>query len=151
MQHGACYGIRKARQNTVLSSLVGVGAWRAQIHWVNQAWRVSCQFMYPNLLSSGSITTWRVAERFYAKDFGFLFDNTSLCCLCVCILLPYSFSFHITAVLYCIWLRVVYLFICSLLLYPSLSLSQSKIYQAVIFNLESKQLLGFHTFQNIQV
>ena len=64
--------------------------------------------MYPNWLSSGSITAWREAERFYAEDFDFLFDNTSLCCLCVCILLPYSFSFHITAMLYWIWLRVVY-------------------------------------------
>ena len=25
---------------------------------------------------------------FYAKDFSFHFDNTSLCCLCVCISLP---------------------------------------------------------------
>ena len=36
---------------------------------------------------------------FYAEDFGFLFDNTSLCCLCVCIILSYSFSFHFTIVL----------------------------------------------------
>ena len=29
MQHGACYRIRRARQDTVPRSLVGVGAWRA--------------------------------------------------------------------------------------------------------------------------
>ena len=32
-------------------------------------------------------------ERFYVKGFGFLFDNTSLCCPCVCISLPLSFPF----------------------------------------------------------
>ena len=42
MQLGACCGIQKARQNTVPRSLVGVGAWRAQVYWVDQAWRVSC-------------------------------------------------------------------------------------------------------------
>ena len=41
--HNQAYcGIRKARQDTVPRSLVGVGAWRAQVHWVDQAWRVSC-------------------------------------------------------------------------------------------------------------
>ena len=29
MQHGAHCGVRRARQDTVLRSLVGVGAWRA--------------------------------------------------------------------------------------------------------------------------
>ena len=29
MQHGACCGIWKARQDTIPSSLIGVGAWRA--------------------------------------------------------------------------------------------------------------------------
>ena len=33
-------------------------------------------FMYPTF-SSGLLTAWRVAERFYAEGFGFLFDNTS--------------------------------------------------------------------------
>ena len=28
MQHGACCGIRRARQDTILRGLVGVGAWR---------------------------------------------------------------------------------------------------------------------------
>ena len=30
-----------------------------------------------------------LAERFYVEDFGFLFDNTLLCCLCVCISLRF--------------------------------------------------------------
>ena len=33
------------------------------------------------LLSSRSITAWRVAERFFAVFFGFFFDNTSTCYL----------------------------------------------------------------------
>ena len=40
-------GIWKARQDTIPRSLVGVGAWRAQVHWVNQAWRVSCYSCIP--------------------------------------------------------------------------------------------------------
>ena len=31
------------------------------------------------LFTSGSISTWRVAERFFAEFFSFLFDNTSQC------------------------------------------------------------------------
>ena len=46
-------------------------------------------FMYSNLLTSGSISTWRVAERFFAKFFGFLFDYTSWRYLVFASLLPY--------------------------------------------------------------
>ena len=67
-------------------------AWRAQVHWVDQAWRVFYYSCIPTLFSSGLLTVWRVAERFFAEDFGSLFDNTSLCCLCVCISLPLIFS-----------------------------------------------------------
>ena len=38
-------------------------------------------------------STWRAVERFYAEGFGFLFDNTLLCCPCVCISLPLSLPF----------------------------------------------------------
>ena len=34
-------------------------------------------FMYPTTFSSGLLTAWRAAERFYAEGFSFLFDNTS--------------------------------------------------------------------------
>ena len=37
----------------------------------------------PYRLSSGSITAWMAAERFFAEFFGFLFDNTSACYLCL--------------------------------------------------------------------
>ena len=67
-------------------------AWRAQVYWVDQAWRVFCYSCIPTSFFSGLLTAWRVAERFHAEDFGFLFDNTSLCCLCICISLPLIFA-----------------------------------------------------------
>ena len=45
-------------------------------------------FVYFNLFSSGSIAVWRAVERFYAKYFGFLFDNISACYL------VFAFFFH---------------------------------------------------------
>ena len=38
-------------------------------------------FVYSNLFTNGSISTWRVTERFFAEHFGFLFDNMSRCYL----------------------------------------------------------------------
>ena len=67
---------------------------RSQVHWVDQAWRVYCCSCIPTTFSSGLLTAWRAAERFYAEGFGFLFDNTSLCCPCVCISLPLIFAFY---------------------------------------------------------
>ena len=67
-------------------------AWRAQVHQLDQAWRVFCCSCIPNSFSSRLLTTWRVTERFYAEDFSFLFNNTSLCCLCVCISLLLIFA-----------------------------------------------------------
>ena len=73
--------------------------WRAQVHQIDQAWRVFCCSCISTSFFSGLLTTWRATERFYAENFGFLFNNTSLCCLCICIFLPYSFTFHFTAML----------------------------------------------------
>ena len=67
--------------------------WKAQVHWVDQVWRVYCCSCIPTTFSSGLLTAWRAVERFYAEGFGFLFDNTSLCCPCVCISLPLSLPF----------------------------------------------------------
>ena len=66
------------------------GAWRAQVHWVNQAWRVFCYSCTPTLFSSGSISTWRVAERIFDEFFGFLFGNMSWCYFVVASFFPYS-------------------------------------------------------------
>ena len=69
------YGKLKKKQ--VLRNLIGVGAWRTQVHWVDQVWRVFCCSYIPTTFFSGLFTTWRAANRFYVEGFGFLFDNTS--------------------------------------------------------------------------
>ena len=48
-------------------------------------------FIYPNFIFWWIIDCLEMAERFYAENFSFLFDNTSLCCLCVYISLPLIF------------------------------------------------------------
>ena len=116
----------KLKKTKIQHNLIRVGAWRAQVHWVDQAWRVFCCSCISIIFSSGLFTAWRVfccscipttffcglftawraAERFYAEGFGFLFDNTPLCCPCVCISLPLSLPF----IFYCgcdfNWLRL---------------------------------------------
>ena len=67
----------KLKKKQVLRNFVGVGAWRAQVHWVDQAWRVFCCSCIPTTFFSGLFTAWRAVERFYAEGFNFLFDNTS--------------------------------------------------------------------------
>ena len=47
-------------------------------------------FVYSNLFTSGSISTWRIAERFFVEFFNFLFNNTSWCYLIFTSLFPYS-------------------------------------------------------------
>ena len=57
-------------------------------------------FMYPNLLSSGSIYRLEGAERFFAEFFGFLFDNTSPCYLVVASLFPFSYTLLLLCVVH---------------------------------------------------
>ena len=45
------------------------------------------------LLSSGSIISWRAVERFYAKYFDFLFNNTSACYLVFAFFFPILLAF----------------------------------------------------------
>ena len=54
-------------------------------------------FVYSNLFIGELISTWKVAKRFFAEFFGFLFDNTSWCYLVFASLFPYSLSF----IVYC--------------------------------------------------
>ena len=75
-------GIWKAKEDKTLRS-----------PWVVGAWRVFCYLCTPTLFSSGSISTWTAAVRFFAKFFGFHFDNMSWCSF-VFASLPYSLSFH---------------------------------------------------------
>ena len=55
------------------------------------ATRVCCSCI-STLFSSRLLTVSRVVEKFYTEDFGFLFDNKSLCCFCVCISLSLIFD-----------------------------------------------------------
>ena len=50
-------GIQKVREGKTPRNLLVVGAWRAQVHAVDQAWRVFCYSFTPILFSSGSILT----------------------------------------------------------------------------------------------
>ena len=63
-------------------------------------------FMYPTTFSSGLLTAWRAAERFYAESFGFLFDNTS----CVVLVFAFLFPLSLPFIFYCgcdfNWLRL---------------------------------------------
>ena len=88
----AIAGSSKLKKTRFSVTLLEQEAWRAQLHWVDQAWRVFCCSCIPTLFFSGLLIAWRVVERFYVENFGFLFDNTSLCCLCVCISLPLIFA-----------------------------------------------------------
>ena len=80
--------IRKAREDKTPRSPLIVRAWRAQVHGVDYAWRVFCNLCTPTLFSNGSISIWRVAERFFAEFFDFLFDNTFWCYLVFASLFP---------------------------------------------------------------
>ena len=52
-------------------------------------------------------------ERFYAEGFNFLFDNTSLCCPCVCISLPLSLPLFFVVDVILNWLRLFINFVYS--------------------------------------
>ena len=82
----------KLKKTKVRRNLVGVGDWSIQINWIDQAWRVFFCSCIPTTFFSGLFTAWRAAKRFYVEGFGFLFDNTSLCCSCVRIFLPLIFA-----------------------------------------------------------
>ena len=106
--------------------------------------------MYPNLLSSESITAWKAAERFFAEFFSFLFDNTSACYLVSAFFFP-------TLLPFILWLcynvyGIEQLVCLSARIYsiPHLVLSQSKINRVITLIWISKQLLCFHTFSSFQ-
>ena len=45
-------GIQKVREDMTLRNSLVVGAWKTQVHWIDQAWRVFCYSCTPTLLSS---------------------------------------------------------------------------------------------------
>ena len=67
----------KLKKKQVRRNLIGVGAQRASVHWVDQAWRAFYCSCISTTFFNGLFTTWKVTKRFYAEGFGFLFDNTS--------------------------------------------------------------------------
>ena len=135
MQLGVFCGIRKVREDMTPRSLLVAGAWRAQIHWVDQAWRVFCYSCSPILFSIGLISTWRVMERFFTKFFGFLFNNMSWCYLVVASLFPYSCALLLLLVVHVYALEQFYWFIAFHLLLFHTQISQSKSNRAIICNL----------------
>ena len=78
----------KLKKKQVRYNLIGIGAWRAQVHWVDQDWRIFCCSCIPTTFFSELFTAWRAAERFYTEGFGFLFDNTSCVVLMFASLFP---------------------------------------------------------------
>ena len=94
MQWAYC-GIRKVREYKVRYNPVGarnfeglgasgrLGSWRVYYYSC-----ISTDFLVDHF------TSWREVERFFAKFFGFLFNNTCLCYLCVCFSLSYSIPFN---------------------------------------------------------
>ena len=82
--------IWRAREDKVSLSQLVVGAWRAQVHWVDWAWRSFAIRVLQFYSLMGRFTVWRVAERFFAEFFGFLFNNISRCYFVFASLFPYS-------------------------------------------------------------
>ena len=142
--------IRKAREDMTPRSPLVAGAWSAQVHRVYQVWKVFCYSYTPTLFSSGLITTWRAAERFFAEFFDFLFDNTSWCYLVVASFFPYSCALLLLFVLHVYALVQFSVYCASFTLVLHLD-SQSKINLAVIFYQGSKQLLCIHTISSFQL
>ena len=114
MQASWIAGSEKAREDKVPRSQLIAGAWNAQVHWVNQAWRTFCFSCTPTLFSSGSITAWRAMKRFFVEFFSFFFDNISRCYLVFVSLFP-SFKLYIIDNGW-IQLRVVLSVVCAHLL-----------------------------------
>ena len=78
----------KLKKTKVWRNLVGA----RNLEGLGTLGRLGLDGLLPTSFFSGLSTAWRAVERFYIEDFGFLFDNTSLYCLCVCISLPLIFA-----------------------------------------------------------
>ena len=78
MQWANCK-IQKAREDTVQRNLVGARSSEGLGALGRLGLEGLLLLVYPNWLSSGSITAWTAVERFYAEYFDFLFDNISTC------------------------------------------------------------------------
>ena len=63
---------------------------------------------------------WRAAERFYAKYFDFLFDNTSPCYLVFASLFPYSCALLLLFLIHIYALELLLVYCASFTLVPHL-------------------------------
>ena len=85
--------IQRAREDKVSSSQLVAGAWRAQVHGIDYAWRVFCYSCTPTHSLVDRFTVWNAAKRFFAKFFGFLFNNTLVCYLVFAFFFPTLLAF----------------------------------------------------------
>ena len=85
--------IWKAREHKAWRSQLVTRAWRAQVHGVDQAWRVFCYLCTPTYSLVDRFTAWRAAKRFYIEFFSFLFDDTSACYLVFAFFFPTLLTF----------------------------------------------------------
>ena len=135
--------IRKTRDDMTPRSPLVAGAWRAQVHRVDQVWKVFCYSYTPTLFSNGSILTQRVVKRFFTEFFGFFFNNTSRCYLVFASLFPTLKLYFISLIIDEYGLRQCYRLFMLIYSYSTLSLSQSESNLAVILIWGSKQALVF--------
>ena len=111
MQSGVLQDPKSQRRHNFEKS-VGSRSLEGSSTWGRLGLEVFCYSYTSTLFTSELISIWRVAERFFAEFFGFLFDNTSWCYLVVAFLFPYScallllFVIHVCALdqlsIYCV-------------------------------------------------
>ena len=107
-------------------------------------------FVYPNLLSSGSIYRLEGDREIFAEFFSLLFDNTSSCYLVLAFLFPYSCALLLLFVVHVYALEQYQLIAIHLLLFRT-QISQSKINLAIILIRGLNKLLCFNTFSSFQL
>ena len=103
-----------------MAKLVGSRRLEGSSTWGKLSLEGLLLFVYSNLFSSGSITAWRVAERFFAEFFDFLFDNTSACYLVFAFSLPLLLCFTFIVCYSCLCTKVVLVVCTSFALVPHL-------------------------------
>ena len=94
-----------SEDKTPRSSLV-VGAWRAQVLWVNQAWRVFLISLYSNLFTSGSFRLGGLQRGFSPNSLV----SSSITRIGVILCLHFSSLTHFIFIVVCLWLWLRELF-----------------------------------------
>ena len=148
MQSSVLHDLESQRRKVSSSQLVA-RVWRAQVHWVDQTWRVFCYLCTPTLSSCGSITAWRAVERFFAEFFSFLLITSLGIILCLHLS-------SLTLVLYIYCLLFIFVHNSSFGDYVSFTLvctqiSQGKSNLAVILKLGLNKLVCFSTNLSFQI